>query len=252
MNTLRNTSVGISTVIVAAASVMMLGSLAPATASESPSGAPEVVAPSADAPVGSMMPNFGQDELTSQAAQYSVTIDSVPTSSQIGQQITVSGHTTGFAPGNWVNVWIRMPDGSQMDDGGTIAADGSFTLPATLAYAGVNSVQVSAGAWPNEQWSAPVNVTVGADGTSTAARGVVYHDLAGQAVVVAGAGQLSGFRGATFSLCPARGGMCVHQVATPAAYNAYVGVYPVPVGGFLQNAAPNSGDFMKAITFQNL
>ena len=248
MKNARTISLGLASIALVAVGASALGS--PATATESSAGAPEVVAESGNAPVGSIMPNFTQRDLSPQGDQYSVTIDAAPRSAQSGQPITITGHTTGFAPGNWVNVWVRMPDGSQLDDGGTIANDGSFTLPATLMYPGENTVQVSAGAWPAEQWSAPVPVSV-EGGLSTSAKGVVYHDLTGRPVVVAAATKLAGFRGATYSFCPARGGTCVHQSAS-AINDSYVGVYPVPAGGFLSTAAPNSSDFMKVITYQNL
>lgn len=248
MKNVRTITLGLASVALVAIGASALSS--PATATEPSPAAPEVVAESGDAPVGSIMPNFAQRNLAPQGDQYSVTIDSARRSAQSGQPIAITGHTTGFAPGNWVNVWVRMPDGSQLDDGGAIANDGTFTLPATLMYPGVNTVQVSAGAWPSEQWSAPVPVSV-EGGLTTSAKGIVYHDLTGRPVVVAAATKLAGFRGATYSFCPARGGTCVHQSAT-AVSDSYVGIYPVPDGGFLSTAAPNSADFMKAITYQNL
>ena len=234
----------------ATAGALVLGAAAPVMATQSPVTSPGVVAPSPTAPVGSIMPNFTQQKLTANSDQYSVTIDSVPTTAQVGQGITVSGHTTGFAPGNWVNVWVRLPDGTQMDDGGMIAADGSFTLPATLVYPGVNTIQVSAGSYPDEQWSAPVNINVAFVGRSIPAQGVVYHDLAGRPVVIAAAGPMAGFPFASFYFCPDTGGDCVKQVATNAAYNTFVGVYPVPPDGFLNNAAPNSTAFGKFIYYE--
>ena len=194
------------------------------------------------------MPNFTQENLTANAGQYSVSIDSAPTHAQVGQGITISGHTTGFAPGNWVNVWVRLPDGTQMDDGGTIAAYGSFTLPATLVYPGVNTIQISAGSYPDEQWSTPVNVNVHSAGRF-AAQGVVYHNLAGRPVVIAAAGPMADYNFASFYLCPAAGGDCVRQVAT-TANGAFVAVYPVPADGFLINAAPNSTAFGKYIYYE--
>lgn len=244
-------------VVVGVATVVALGTTtAPATAVEV---APPPVVPTSSAPPnGTIMPKFTETAVpmlrgSSSADPYSVTIDSAPTAANPGQRVVITGHTTGFAPGNWVNAWIRLPNGTQVDDGGLIAADGTFSVPMTFEYAGTNTIQVSVGTWPAEQWSVSLPVQVGTDTQSTdRASGVVYHDLSGHPVIVNAANTKAGFRGATFSLCPSGGGSCEHQVATNTGTGWYVGVYAPGASSFMYGMAPNSSDFWDVVTYQNL
>lgn len=234
---------------------LALGAAAAAPAQAATGGRPDVV-PTTSAPAnGTIMPNFSAKQTLRSAGQspYSVTIDAIPTTATPGERLTITGHTTGFSAGNWINAWVRLPNGTQVDDGGLVAADGSFTIPVTLEYSGTNTVQVSAGTWPSEQWSSPVNITVGApQGPIGSATGVVYHDLTGHPLVATAANTMSGYRGATFSLCPSVGGSCLHQQATVAAPGSYIGLYSPPAGSFFDSLAPNSTDFATSITYQNL
>ena len=254
----RTTRFTVLSIAASAAIIAILGATAAPPVTAGPVAQPPVVPTSTDPGTGTIMPKFTDSNPpalrgSASSDNYSVTIDSAPASAAPGQRVSITGHTTGFSAGNWVNAWIRLPDGTQVDDGGLIAADGTFTIPMTFEYPGTNTIQISAGTWPAEQWSATVPVAVGtATSASDQATGVVYHNLTGHPVVVTAANTKAGFRGATFSFCPSRGGSCEHQVATNTGNGWYVGVYTPSPSSFFYNMAPNTSDFLDVITYQNL
>ncbi len=232
-----------SLVLVAA---VVAGSVAAIPAAHAETVAPTVVPNSANPPVGSIMPNFQRESvskkpmLRSGEQSYSVTIDSVPTQVAPGKTFTVTGHTTGFAPGNWINAWVRLPDGQQFDDGGIVTSGGSFTIPMTLTYPGAQKIQISAGKWPTEQWSQPVTVNVDASSYSSGV-GVLYHDLNGNPVaVMSGSGDTSDPRSPVyFSLNYGN----FSTVASASQVGPDVVAAVTPVSGDLAQLPPNSTGF---------
>lgn len=197
--------------VVALAALVSVGSaLAAPMAQATESGAiPQITAPTASPADGTMMPNFGPG-LKATDPQYTVSIDSVPNSTIPGQVINVQGHTTGFSPGNWVNVWVQQPDGSQLDAGGMFTTGSTFSVPLDLVASGYTKVQVSVGKWPEEQWSQSVQVYV-PQPVNGAASAVVYNNLAAQPVIIGTSNKtMSGFGGGyhtytnfTYSTCGA-------------------------------------------------
>ncbi len=192
------------------------------------------------------MPNFGPDSvqkkpmLKSSEQSYSVTIDSVPTHVAPGKPFNVTGHTTGFSAGNWINAWVRLPDGQQFDDGGIVTSGGSFTIPMTLTYPGAQKIQISAGKWPTEQWSAPVTVNVDTSSYSSGV-GVIYHDLSGNPVaVLSGSGDTSDPRSPVyFSL--SYGSFSTVASASQVAPDVVAAV--TSVSGDMAQLPPNSTGF---------
>lgn len=135
---------------------------------------------------GTIMPNFRRTRLAAaEATRFGVTIDSAPKTVVSGQPFVIEGHTDGFSPGNWINVWIKGADGVALDAGGVIDADGNRTSNTTrLIGQGTVLLQLSAGVWPEEQWSEPVKIEVTAPpvGRSSAA---AYRDIRGTPVIQA-------------------------------------------------------------------
>lgn len=101
------------------------------------------------------------------AVNYSVSIKSMPSTARAGSQTYLTGTSTGFSDGNWVNAWITGPDGVQRDAGGNWVKAGKFTLPVTFPAAGKYTVQLSLGAYPEEQYSQKVSVDVKAKAYNT-------------------------------------------------------------------------------------
>lgn len=230
----------------------------PATAD--PVSPPPVVPNSVNPPVGSIMPRFSDSRplLRASADAFSVTVESAPTTANPGQPLTITGHTTGFSPGSWVNAWVRLPDGSQFDDGGVITGSNTFTIPMTLMYPGRNAIQLSAGTWPTEQWSAPLYVDVTTTPTykrdiGGTAVGVLYHNLQGAPVIVAEAdpkpwpGWTPSFD--IYKPNPPYG----HDAAAAQQIqpNVYVGFDSPVAGSGLFGLPPNSSDFLTGIAWRN-
>lgn len=69
----------------------------------------------------------------------------------------------GFSRGNWVNVWVTAPDGTrESQDGHFIRNTDEPKAFANFCHGpGTYQVQVSMGAWPEEQWSNIIDVQVG-------------------------------------------------------------------------------------------
>ena len=94
------------------------------------------------------------------AVQYSVTITNIPSQARAASQVMVRGTSKGFSDGNWVNAWITGPDGIQRSAGGNWVRAGKFALPVSFPSAGKYTVQLSLGAYPEEQYSQIMPVTV--------------------------------------------------------------------------------------------
>lgn len=218
--------------------------------------------------MGSIMPNFDGTDSQLQANRstnglragtsvgdsptFTVSIDNAPTSAASGQALQISGRTTGFSAGNWINAWVRLPDGSQLDDGGLIANGDQFTLPMTLVQPGVNQIQFSAGAWPAEQWSQAVTVNVSADQLplSDTGVGVAYHNLSGRVVLIMAA------RPAHLSMGQPRFDILRfdpwgHDGAQGTLTNGVLtGIdYPQPSEEGLYTLSPNSTDFNAGVAY---
>lgn len=170
---------------------MGIGLLAPTAAfaqDSSPESKPTVSATVTQPEQGTIMPNFDHKVIAKSGinatSDYSVAIDSVSQAAvAAGQTVTITGHTTGFADGTWVNVWIKQANGTMYDAGGFITESSTFTTTATLMTPGNTTVQLSAGAYPAEQWSdnSVVNVREIQAGTYAYA---IYHDLSGKPVLL--------------------------------------------------------------------
>lgn len=249
-----------ATLVAALALIAGLAITGASTAAAATVSPPPVVPNSVNPPAGSIMPRFSDSRplLRASADEFSVTIDSAPTVANPGQPLTITGHTTGFSPGNWVNAWVRLPDGSQFDDGGVITDGNTFTIPMTLMYPGRNTIQLSAGTWPTEQWTAPLNVDVTTTPTykkdiGGTAVGVLYHDLHGAPVIVAEADPKPWPRWTpSFDIYkpnPPYG----HDAAAAQEIqpNVYVGFDSPVAGSGLFGLPPNSSDFLTGIAWQN-
>ncbi len=150
------------------------------------------VTPTSDNPApGTIMPNFRRVELAATAEpRFGVTIDSFPKRVVSGQPFVIEGHTEGFSPGNWINVWVKDSDGNQLDAGGSIDTDDKRISNTTqLVGQGTVMVQLSAGVWPEEQWSDPVEIEVTAPPLSASAA-AAYRDIRGTPVIKAIATEL--------------------------------------------------------------
>lgn len=181
---------GKSTLLLGAGIALMVAMAPAASASAAESGysGPTVTATTSNPADGTIMPKFQTQSLRAQAGgtegSYSVTIDSAPTAVQSGDQFTIQAHSTGFAAGNWVNVWTRLPDGTQLDAGGRVEQNDTFSIPVRLVAPGTTQVQLSIGTWPSEQWSQAVKVDV-APPPVGGAQAAVYDNLSGVPVIVA-------------------------------------------------------------------
>ncbi len=135
---------------------------------------------------GTIMPNFTQEDLaTDPDPGFSITIDNAPSQVGPGAEFTIHAHTTGFEPGNWINVWVKQADGTMLDAGGLIDdGDGQVEIPARLISAGANTIQLSSGTWPDEQWSQPISITVSEPELGQTAA-VAFHSLSGKPVILA-------------------------------------------------------------------
>jgi hypothetical protein len=212
-------------------------------------GKPPVVQTSSNPPDGTIMPKFGErSKLLASNGAFSVSIDSAPQSVDPGQDFSISGHATGFDSGVWINAWVRLPDGTQLDDGGLISADGTFTIPMTLIYPGETKIQVSAGKWPEEQWSQAASIAV-SKGADTAV-GVAYHNLAGGVVIVGSDHQGPRQPNATLSFEMKRDDPSGAADPTATMIEPDLAVVVATVSdanGGLNSLAPNSRDFTIAI-----
>ena len=221
---------------------------------------PQVVPSSVNPPVGSIMPRFSDSRhlLRAGSDQFSVTIDSAPTTANPGQPVTITGHTSGFTAGNWVNAWVRLPDGSQFDDGGLVTENNTFSIPMTLMYPGRNTIQVSAGTWPTEQWSTPLTVDVTTTPTykkdiGGTAVGVMYHNLHGAPVIVAEADPQPWPHWTPFFDIYKPNPPYGHDATSARQIqpNVYVGFDSPVAGSGLFGLPPNSSDFLTGIAWSN-
>ena len=149
---IATTSVG----IIAAAAISLPLAASAASAEElapAPTTAITVVdpAPIADAPtlVGTPLPA-------------SVTITGAPDTWVQYAPMPMQLATTGFSAGNWVNVWVTNPDGTrESQDGHLTKKEGTPAAFANFMHGkGTYKVQISMGAWPEEQWSQIIEVQV--------------------------------------------------------------------------------------------
>ena len=156
-----------------------------ASTGEGPERVPFPVATTANPPAGSMMPNFplGQGRLASQG-DFSVKITEIPPTVESGHEFPIMAQTTGFTAGNWVNVWVKGADGSQLDAGGMFTTGDQISIPARLITPGATSVQLSVGSWPAEQWSQSVPINV-LNPPSSSKEAEVFHTVTGDPVIVA-------------------------------------------------------------------
>lgn len=156
-----------------------------AAAEPSPGQAPLSVETTATPPTGSMMPDFAaKPAQVGSPCRYSVAVTGIPATVQSGQSFTINARTTGFDAGNWVNVWVKRADGTQLDAGGMVTTGSQISVPARLITPGVTEIQLSVGSWPNEQWSQPIAVTVTNPPTS-ATEAEVFRTADGNPVILA-------------------------------------------------------------------
>ena len=152
-----------------------------------PEGDSPPVAPTQkNPPAGSIMPNFRRGgSVAAAASEFAVTIDSVPAKVVSGEPFVVEGHTSGFSPGNWINVWIKGANGAELDAGGVIDSDDNrFTVTTRLIGQGPVQLQVSAGVWPEEQWSESVSLNV-TEPSLLGSAAAAYRDVRGGTVIQA-------------------------------------------------------------------
>jgi hypothetical protein len=102
-----------------------------------------------------------QGRESSAAVPFSVNMAYFDESVRSGNQSAIIGTSDGFSDGNWVNVWIRGKGDTQWtDSGGNWVRAGKFSIPVTYPTTGDWQVQLSLGAWPEEQYSQIGDVTV--------------------------------------------------------------------------------------------
>ena len=187
---MRGTQVGRFSAIVGAGATIAIGisAFAPtgAMAAETEDTAPRTTVTSKNPGRGTIMPNFSQEALPSSTNPgFAITIDSSPAHVRPGEEFTIRAHTTGFAPGNWINVWVKQADGSMLDAGGFLdEGDGQVEISARLVAAGATTVQLSSGTWPQEQWSQPISIEVSEPELNSVAA-VAFHDLSGKPIILA-------------------------------------------------------------------
>lgn len=132
-------------------------------------------------------------------ANYSVSFERIANDLDGNARYRVT--TTGFAAGNWANLWVKSHDatqpGGQQDFGGALtnSAGNAIITASKEMPAGDHAIQVSVGAYPNEQWSQPLEIkkstqftsvptTISRTGSKVTISGKSEAHTAGSSVVV--------------------------------------------------------------------
>ena len=119
-------------------------------------------------PIGVRPPQTKPFPARPTVSSFGVDITSLRTKMYSGVQGRIKASSWGFADGNWANVWIRpVGQSAWTDGGGNWVNAGNFSIPVAYPKAGDWQVQLSLGAWPAEQYSQIVTVTVKAGRSST-------------------------------------------------------------------------------------
>ena len=173
-----------------AGGIAAFGLLVPATAASAAETIERpTVSSQATSTPGSIAPNFslrsdGTATPTKKTGP-SIKLTSLPKTATPGEAVTATAEVSGYSVGNWVNAWIRLPDGTIVDAGGAPSTSATeVSLPVRMLSPGVNQVQLSLGSYTNEGWTQASSVTVSEPAPQTSAA-VAYRKLNGITVIKA-------------------------------------------------------------------